>query len=171
MTGNRPADLVITRQVRAPRALVWRCLSEAALFERWWGPSSHKTTASRFEFHPGGFCHYAMSAGGEAMWGRFQYLEIHAPERLVFLNAFSDAGGALVRAPWEPDWPLEMHNTLSLSESGGVTTLRLEVRPVGDNDVEAAVFRGSIESMQMGFGQTFDQLDALLAQLASGDAS
>lgn len=165
------AQIVVTRTLQAPRALVWRCLSEQALFERWWGPGSHKTTASRFEFRPGGFCHYAMSADGEAMWGRFLYLEIEPPQRLVFINAFSDAGGALTRAPWEPNWPLEMHNTLVLAEANGQTTATLTVRPVGEDELEARVFRESIADMDAGFGETFDQLAALLATLTPGEGA
>lgn len=164
------AQIVVKRTLQAPRDLVWRCLSEQALFERWWGPGSHKTAAARFEFRPGGFCHYSMSAGGEAMWGRFLYLEIEAPRRLVFINAFSDAGGALTRAPWEPNWPLEMHNTLVLEEAGHETLLSLAVRPMGDDAAEAAVFRADIESMQAGFGETFEQLSTLLATLQPGAA-
>lgn len=170
MIAAGPAPFAITRTVRAPRDLVWRCLCEREKFMRWWGPASHRTTAASFDFRPGGFCHYSMTADGEAMWGRFLYLEINAPERLVFINAFSDAGGALQRAPWEPRWPLEMHNTLTLAESGGDTTLHLQVRPVGDDEAEAAVFREGIADMQMGFGQTFDQLSALLATLQAGES-
>lgn len=157
------AEITVTRTLQAPRARVWRCLQERALFERWWGPGSHKTSAQRFEFRPGGFCHYAMRADGDAMWGRFLYLEIEAPQRLVFLNAFSDAGGAITRAPWEPNWPLEMHNTLVLAEHNGETLATLTVRPVGEDPVEADVFRRDIPGMHVGFGETFDQLAALLA--------
>jgi uncharacterized protein YndB with AHSA1/START domain len=155
-------EFAITRTVRAPRAVVWRCLGERDRFMPWWGPASHATSALRFEFRPGGVCHYSMSAGGEAMWGRILYLEIEAPSRLVFLNAFSDAGGALHRAPWEPRWPLEMHNTLTLAGSGAETTAQLVVRPVGDDEAEAAVFREGFADMEVGFGQSFDQLAALL---------
>ena len=135
------ASFAIPRTLRAPRALVWRCLSERDHFVKWWGPTSHATSALRFEFRPGGLCQYSMSAGGEAMWGSFLYLEVAAPQRLGFINAFSDAGGALHRAPWEPRWPLEMHNTLTLEESGGETTVHLVVRPVGDDEAEAPVWR------------------------------
>lgn len=164
------ALLVITRKLQAPRALVWRCLNEREAFEQWWGPASYTTRAERFEFRPGGFCHYSMSAGGEAMWGRFLYLEIEQPHRLVFINAFSDAGGALTRAPWEPNWPLEMHNTLVLAEANGETTATLTVRPVGTDDVEAEVFRRDIDSMHEGFGESFSQLEALLARMQAGDS-
>lgn len=158
------AEFTIIRTLQAPRELVWRCLSERDRFMQWWGPASHATRAERFEFRPGGICHYSMSAGGDAMWGRFVYLEIEAPRRLVFINAFSDAGGALHRAPWEPRWPLEMHNTLTLDASGDQTSLKLVVRPVGDDEAEAAVFREGIDDMQVGFGHSLDQLAGLLAR-------
>ncbi|MFY2765019.1 SRPBCC family protein [Arenimonas sp. MALMAid1274] len=161
---NAP-ELVMQRTLQAPRALVWRCLSEAALFARWWGPGSHATATPRFEFRPGGICHYSMTAESGVMWGRFVYLDIDAPQRVVFLNVFSDASGGITRAPWEPNWPLEMHNTLSLADAGDTTTVELRVRPMGEDETEAAVFRADLASMHEGFGETFDQLATLLAAL------
>jgi hypothetical protein len=39
------------------------------------------------EFRRGDFLHYAMRfAGAPTMWGRFNYREIAAPERIVWLN-------------------------------------------------------------------------------------
>ena len=58
-----------------------------------------------------------------------------------------------------------MHNTLVLAETDGQTTATLTVRPVGEDEVEARVFREAIPDMDTGFGETFDQLDALLATL------
>ncbi len=56
-----------------------------------------------------------------------------------------------------------MHNTLVLAETDGQTTATLTVRPVGEDEIEARVFRESIPDMNTGFGETFDQLAALLA--------
>jgi len=56
-----------------------------------------------------------------------------------------------------------MHNTLVLAETDGQTTATLTVRPVGEDEIEARVFRESIPDMNTGFGEAFDQLAALLA--------
>ena len=63
--------------------------------------------ACRLDFRPGGIFHYGMrSPDGRDMWGKFVYREIVAPERIVFVNSFSDESGATVRAPFAADWPL-----------------------------------------------------------------
>jgi uncharacterized protein YndB with AHSA1/START domain len=60
------------------------------------------------------------------MWGRFVYREIVAPERIVFINSFSDEEGNITRAPFSPTWPLEVLNTLTLSEHEGKIYLPFE---------------------------------------------
>ena len=76
----------------------------------------------KFELKPGGMFHYAMAfQPGHEMYGRFVYREIVAPERLVFVNSFSDAAGGITRAPFpqlKDKWPLEVLNVMTLTESG-----------------------------------------------------
>lgn len=50
------------------------------------------------DLRPGGVYHYCMrSPDGHDMWGRFVYREIVKPERIVFINSFSDEMGGLAR--------------------------------------------------------------------------
>jgi uncharacterized protein YndB with AHSA1/START domain len=97
------------------------------------------------------------------MWGKFVYREIAAPERMVFVNSFSDAKGGTTRAPFAATWPLEVLNTLLIAESGGRTTLALRGAPLNATDQERATFAAAQKSMQQGFAGTFEQLDAYLA--------
>lgn len=100
----------------------------------------------------------------QPMWGRFRYLDIEAPRRIVFINSFSDEAGGITRAPFDEQWPQEMRNTITLSEASGVTTLTLTGRPENATPEEAAVYDAHHESMHQGFGGTFDKLAAYLAQ-------
>ena len=53
------------------------------------------------------------------MWGRFVFREIVAPERIVFINSFSDENAGLTRAPFfDGKWPLEMLTVFSFEELG-----------------------------------------------------
>ena len=66
------------------------------------------------------------------MFGRFVYREVAAPERLVFVNSFSDAAGGITRAPFpqlDGKWPLEILNVVTLTEEGGRTTVSLRGGP------------------------------------------
>ena len=94
-------QFVITRAYEAPRELVWRAFAEADALAQWWGPKGFTVTVLGFEFRPGGTFHYRMDGpNGFTMWARFDYREIAEPERIVFVNAFSDEAGNLSRAPF-----------------------------------------------------------------------
>jgi uncharacterized protein YndB with AHSA1/START domain len=136
---------------------------------RWWGPKGCEITVARFEFRPGGLFVYRMGMpGGFSMRGRFEYREIDAPERLVWVNAFADEAGNLARAPFfDGKWPLEVLNRMTLEEQGTTTTLTLRGGPINATDAEWRLFESNFESMRGGFGGTFDQLDAYLAEQQS----
>ena len=48
------------------------------------------------DLRPGGTYHYGMQTpDGSVMWGKMVYREIVPPEKLVFINSFSDEKGGL----------------------------------------------------------------------------
>jgi len=160
-------DLVITRTLRAPREKVWRAWSEADQLAQWWGPKGCTIRILKLDFRPGGVFHYAMEfQPGHEMFGKFVYREIAAPERIVFINSFSDIDGGITRAPFpqiKDTWPLEVHNTMTLTEDGGVTHLTLRAHPLNAPEAEIRTFIGMFDSMKQGFSGTFEKLDAHLA--------
>lgn len=160
-------DFVITRTLNAPRDKVWKAWSEADSLAQWWGPKGCTIRIVTFDFRPGGVFHYAMQfQPGHDMFGRFVYRDIAAPERIVFINSFSDIDGGITRAPFpqlKDLWPLEVHNTLTLSEENGKTTLTLRGRPINASEAETNAFIGMFDSMKQGFGGTFDKLEEYLA--------
>jgi uncharacterized protein YndB with AHSA1/START domain len=164
-TSVQGEEFVISRVFDAPRELVWKAVAESDRLARWWGPKGFTISVSRFEFRPGGIFHYRMvGPDGNDMWGRWVYREIAAPERVVFVNSFSDEAGGLTRAPFSGAWPLEMLTTLTLAEQGGKTTLTLRVRGLAETEEERKTFEDGFESMQQGFGSALDQLGELLAK-------
>ncbi|OEO28000.1 hypothetical protein VW23_006745 [Devosia insulae DS-56] len=78
-------ELVITRRLKAPRALVWRTFEDAYLLAQWWGPENFTSEITRLEFRAGGQWHVTMHRpdGGEHPV-RYQFVEIVAPERIVY---------------------------------------------------------------------------------------
>jgi uncharacterized protein YndB with AHSA1/START domain len=101
---------------------------------------------------------------GKEMWGKFVFREIAAPERLVFVNSFSDPAGDITRAPSFDDWPLEVLNTVTFDEENGKTKITLKGAPINAPEGERARFRSMKASMNQGFGGSFDQLENYLAQ-------
>jgi uncharacterized protein YndB with AHSA1/START domain len=160
-------DFAITRVFDAPRELVWQAWSEPERLAQWWGPKAATIRIVKLDFRPGGIFHYAMAfQPGHDIHGRFIYREIAAPERLVFVISFSDADGGITRAPFPQlggNWPLEVLNTVTLTEQGGRTTLDLRGRPINATDVERRTYADMHDSMRQGFGGSFDKLDAYLA--------
>ncbi|MEN3973732.1 SRPBCC domain-containing protein [Emcibacter sp. SYSU 3D8] len=162
------SNLVITRTLDAPRDLVWKLHSQAEHLARWWGPKGLTWVSGTLDFRPGGRFHYCMRGGdGYELWGKFDYREIEEPARIVWVNAFSDASGATVRAPFMADFPLEILNVITFREDGRRTLLRLQSAPLDATAAEWAAFKGLHASMRQGFGGTYDQLAALLQDIQS----
>ncbi len=156
---------VITRVFDAPRDLVWKAWAEPERLQQWWGPKGCKIRIAALEFRPGGLFHYVMEySTGATMWGRFFYREISKPERIVWLNSFSNETGGITRAPFSPLIPLEIQNTVTLAGQGGKTEITLRARPHGATEEECAFFDGFHGSLQQGYGGTMDQLEEYLAK-------
>ena len=167
LTNKTPTSAFeLTRVFKAPRPLVWKAWSEAERLQEWWGPKGCTLKVAGLEFRPGGFFHYAMHFSSDAppMWGRFMYREIIAPERLVWLNSFSNQGCGITRAPFEQAIPLEIQNTVTFEERQGMTTVKLQARPHGASAEEVKVFYGMFASLAQGYGGTLDKLDDHLSR-------
>lgn len=158
-------ELIITRTFDAPRELVFKAFAEAERLAQWWGPKGCTIQVSKLDFRPGGVFHYRMSMpDGFEMWGRFTYREIVPPAKIVWVNAFSDSAGNLTRAPFGDTIPLEILNTVTLEEQDGKTLLTLRGGPIDATPEEVATFEGMFDSMQQGWGGTWDQLEEHLAR-------
>jgi uncharacterized protein YndB with AHSA1/START domain len=163
---HAPIDdaFVITRTFAAPRDVVWNAWTETERLAQWWGPKGCTIRVVTHDLRVGGIFHYAMEyKTGAAMWGRFTYREIAAPERLVFVNAFSDANGGLARAPFKEVLPLEMLINVTFREVDGHTAITLRSTPLNATAEERQGFIHLFPSMQQGYSGTFDQLDRYLA--------
>jgi uncharacterized protein YndB with AHSA1/START domain len=163
-----PQEFTISRSFDAPRDRVWKAWTDPQALAQWWGPKGSQIRVIKLEVRPGGIFHYAMQfQPGHDMFGRFIYREIAAPERIVFVNSFSDAEGGITRAPFPQlgnTWPLEVLNHLTLTERDGKTTVSLRGDPLNATDEERKTFASMADSMRQGFGGTFDQLDEYLTK-------
>ncbi len=165
-------EFVISRVFDAPRDLVWSAWTQGERLAQWWGPKGCKIRVLKLEMRPGGIFHYMMEfpkpqpflKGESEAWGRFIYREITAPERIIYINSFSDATGGITRAPFSEVWPLEVLVTVTLVEKSGKTTLTLRVHPINSTTEENEAFAGIHDSMRQGYGGTMDQLSDHLAK-------
>lgn len=158
-------EFIIERTFNAPRKLVWKAFTEASALAQWWGPKGFDIVVKKLELVPNGTFLYNMKTpDGSLVWAKFVYREIEEPKRIVFINAFSDEHGGITRNPWMAEWPLEILNTLTLTENDDKTTLRLVGSPINATEGENANFINGFKGMNQGFKGTFDQLDDYLSK-------
>lgn len=163
MSKKEDEELIITREFNAPRELVWKVWTDQNRLVHWWGPKNVPIKVHRFELNPGGMFLYSMHLpDGQQWWGRFVYQEIVSEEKIIFVVSFSDPQGGITRNPVWPDWPLEIHNTLLLTEKNDKTTLTLRGKPIRATEKEIQCFAANMKNVQQGFNGTFDQLDEYL---------
>lgn len=157
--------LLLKRTFDAPRELVYKVWTDPVHFGKWWGPKGFALEVVKMDVRPGGMflgCQKSPD-GNHTMWGRFVYQEVKEPEKLVYIQSFSDEEGNVIRAPFNPNWPLEILNILTLEEHGGKTTLTLQGGPVNASAEEQAAFDGMAPMVAQGFEGTFEQLSEYLA--------
>lgn len=78
-------EIVLSRELDAPRELVWRAYTDPAHAGNWWGPDGFTNTVHQMEVRPGGMWRFIMHGpDGTDYPNRITYREVVAPERLVF---------------------------------------------------------------------------------------
>jgi uncharacterized protein YndB with AHSA1/START domain len=161
---NAHPEYVITRIFDARRDSVFSAWTDAAQVAKWFGPKGCTVRVARFEAKPGGMAHLCMRMpDGREMWGKWVFREIAAPERIVYVNCFSDEKGGLTKHPMNPTWPLELLTTVTLEDLVERTRLTLRWSPLHPTEDEQRTFDLGHGSMSMGWTGTLEQLDRHLS--------
>lgn len=161
-------EFTISRVFNAPRELVFKAFTQAEHLKHWWGPKGVVIKIYKLEVKPGGVFHYSMThPDGTLMWGRFTFREIIEPERLTFLNAFSDENANIIPAPFDPTFPEQVLNEWTFTEQNGKTTVNL--RAIAHNATPASLksFESLFTSMNGGYGGMFDVFEEYLNTVQS----
>ena len=166
LASMQSKPFVISREFAVSRDVMWLAWTERERFMQWFGPKGMKIVVQKFDLCPGGMIHYKIVApGGKEMWGRAVYREIVPPEKLVWINSFSDPAGGVTRHPMTTDpWPLHMLTVVTFAENAGKTTVTVTWWPFDSDEDERHVFDAKHDSMRMGWGGTLDQLKDYVAK-------
>jgi uncharacterized protein YndB with AHSA1/START domain len=141
-------ELVVTRTLDAPRALVFRAWTDPAQLVRWWGPEGFTTPECKMDVREGGAWRTCMrSPDGNDYKVRGVYREIVKPERLVFTWTWEDDSGATGH---------ETLVTVTFAERAGKTLLRLAHRIFESKKAR--------DAHQQGWASTLNCLAAFLAE-------
>jgi uncharacterized protein YndB with AHSA1/START domain len=157
------APFLVSRTLDAPRARVWQAWTEPERLQQWFSPKGFTVIHAKLDLRAGGTYHYGMRmADGKEIWGQWLIREVAKPERLVFINTFSDPQGGLTRHPFAPDWPQKLLTTVTFDELGKQTTVTVRWEPIEAGDAELKTFDNGRASMNQGWGGTFELLTAYL---------
>jgi uncharacterized protein YndB with AHSA1/START domain len=166
-------EIVTTHDYNCPRILVYRALTEPDRISEWWTPKGFKITALTLELNSGGVFHFGMEApDGNRIWGKFEFIEVVPPEKIVFIAKFADEKGNDIKNPFNQSWPLEMLIILTLSESIGLighesirTTLTIRGGPIHASNEEKNAFSRSIDTLLKSLNETLFQAGDYIAHL------
>ncbi|MFO1434911.1 MAG: SRPBCC family protein [Gammaproteobacteria bacterium] len=163
LTSSQP-EFLITRIFRAPRELVWQAWTDPAMLSKWFGPKGCSARIVNYELRPGGVWHSCLTMpDGNEMWGKFVYREVVPKQKLMWLHSFSNTEGDITRHPMSPNWPRVMLTTVIFEDAGKDTKITLSWTPYEATDIERQTFVDGMSGMAMGWGGSFTQLDAFLA--------
>jgi len=151
-TTTTSPELVLTRTLCAPRALVWRAWSDPKQMVQWMGPPRHPAAHYENDFRPGGAWRSCLAAkdGSGDLWVGGVYRELNEPEHMVFTFAWDGDDG-------KPE--NEMLITITLAEDGPNTKMTLH--QTGFRAVEQR------DGHNEGWTGCFDRLDEFLASSQS----
>lgn len=161
-------EIVFSRDFRAPRALVYRLLTQAEHLAQWFGPRAFTSPVCAIDLRPGGSYRITMRGPDGTDYplsGR--YLEVrenellvmtcstggHPPEWQEHLRRLA-AGRADAGVPVGQD----LHWTITFADRGNGTRLTIVSRFASAADLEAHMKMGMAE----GWAQSLDKLEHLL---------
>lgn len=167
MSHTALSPFVITREFRAPRALLWRVQTQAQHLQHWLSPEGFHAIHADMDFRVGGRYHYGIEGpNGLQMWGLQQFLDIEPERKIVHLQSFSTPKGGLGRHPMAPAWPAYMHVTSTWEDCANDGTMQfISWLPHESDDAGIATFDAARAGMHAGFAGTFAKLDAYLLKL------
>jgi uncharacterized protein YndB with AHSA1/START domain len=152
-TVSLPSDtqILITRELNAPKHLVYRAYTTPELIKRWWAGDRGEVTDVEVDLRVGGRWRYAMIAnGGFDVAFHGEYLEVVETERLVYTAIFDDV-------PEE-----QAVNTLTLTERDGVTWFELLVQHSSQEHRDTQIRYG----MEGGMQEAMNYLEGVAISLA-----
>lgn len=149
-------ELIMERSFNASKELVFSMFVEPDHIKRWWGPNGWETTVYKMEVEPGGVWHYCMrSPEGQEAWGKSTYREIDPPNRLVYVDAFSDEQGNEVT-----DMPIMLIAT-DFVEEGPMCKVISATKFDSQEELQKVIEMQAIDGM----AETYDRLEKYLLEL------
>ena len=144
-------EIVITRELDAPRELVFKAITDPTLISKWWGPRRYTTVVDKMDVRPGGAWRFVhRGADGEFAF-RGVYREIVPPEKIVQTFEFEGMPGHV------------SVETMRLEDLGGRTRLTVTSVFSSNEDRDGMLQSG----METGAAESYDRLETYLKTLGA----
>lgn len=111
---NPETDLVLVREINAPREILYTCWTTPEHLVHWFVPKPHKVTACELDVRPGGKCNTTFDVDGTEMENNGVYLEVIPNEKLVFTDTYTEG--------WKPNPEPFMTAILTFEDIGNGRT-------------------------------------------------
>jgi uncharacterized protein YndB with AHSA1/START domain len=156
-TDAKPSEnreLVVTRIIDAPRELAFKVWTDPTLLTEWWGPRGMTTPICEMDLRPGGIFKTVMrTPDGTEYPTKGVFLEVTAPERIVFTDAFEE--------DWKPSQKAFMTAISTFEEHDGKTKYTARALHWSEADREAHEKMGFHE----GWGESADRFVELVERM------
>lgn len=149
MTYDPETDLILTRDINAPREVLYTCWTTPEHLVHWFVPKPHKVTACHLDVRPGGACNTTFDVDGSEMLNNGVYLEVIPNEKLVFTDTYAEG--------WKPNPEPFMTAILTFEDIGNGRTRYTAV--ARHRSKEAAQTHKEM-GFYDGWGTVVDQLEA-----------
>lgn len=163
-----PSELV--REFKAPRQLVFDAWTQVNHLNNWMFPmpGCQCDFVSANIVSGGDSLHKITMPNGQEMWLFTKYEEVLPPERLVFLQYFSNEQGDILPMPHMANWPKDMLATLHFEEiAQDRTKLSFLWEPRNATAEEISVFESTRSDHEKGWGAGMAQLQIYIEALGT----
>ncbi|PKP69904.1 MAG: polyketide cyclase [Alphaproteobacteria bacterium HGW-Alphaproteobacteria-4] len=148
-------DLVLTREIAAPREILWACWTRPEHLVNWFVPRPHRVTACRLDPRSGGAFDTTFDVDGTVVENKGIYLHVVPQEKLVFTDTYTEG--------WKPAPDPFMTAIVTFEDIGGGRTRYTAV--VRHRIAEAATTHREM-GFHDGWGTAAAQLEAYARGLA-----
>lgn len=101
-------EIVIARDFRAPRELVWEAMTDPSHVANWWGPRGFTTVTDTMDVRPGGvWKHTMIGPDGTRYPNKSIFKEVVRPERIVYSHGGGREDGEDRGASFTATWTFE----------------------------------------------------------------
>lgn len=158
---TKDRELLMERIFDAPPELVFEAYSSCEHLKHWWGPKEWPMEECTLDFREGGEWHYCLRGpnDGDESWGKAIYKEIDKPERIVYLDYFSDKDGNI-----NEEMP-GTETTMIFEPHEGKTKLIGIAQYPSSDALKTVLDMGMVEGMT----SSLDRLEEHLAQIKPGN--